>query len=305
MRNIVAAVCAIALLPVGVYVQAPDEPRPSPLSRSIASAIAQLQYLPPADPRTSGLERDAVTGTALGSTTGISSMAPHLVARQEPNRVSDWSRVRELQRGTEITLTVTGSPTATVVLLVANDLAVFVLKPTGPELPGHVNVALIGIGDQWPSIFNGGANYSETNGVRAAQDGIFDGNRKVADLAQVVQRVPREHVSELRAPGKRKGNKLLAGIGAGGGFLLGSFIGIGLAFKDCGSSCSDEKFLIGLSVIGLPIALGVLGYYGGSHTVGGIIYRAPASATDELRNREVAVHEPVSGRILQAKSVLR
>ena len=71
-------------------------------------------------------------------------------------------------------------------------------------------------------------------------------------------------------------------VGAGGGFLLGAYIGTSLAFTDCGASCSDEKFLAGLSVVGLPIALGLLGYYGGSHTVGGMIYRAPAAAGDRI-----------------------
>ena len=46
------------------------------------------------------------------------------------------------------------------------------------------------------------------------------------------------------------------------------------------ASCSDEKFLAGLSVVGLQVALGLLGYYGGGHTVGGMIYRAPPAAGD-------------------------
>jgi hypothetical protein len=67
----------------------------------------------------------------------------------------------------------------------------------------------------------------------------------------------------------------MAVAGAGGGLLLGAFIGTALAFKDCGGGCGDEKFLIGLSVVGLPVALGLLGYHAGGRTVGGMIYRAP------------------------------
>ena len=59
-------------------------------------------------------------------------------------------------------------------------------------------------------------------------------------------------------------------------------VGLVLGFKQCGSSCDDEKFLILLSVIGLPIAGGVLGYYGGHHTVEAVIYRAPQPVADVL-----------------------
>jgi hypothetical protein len=276
MRKTLACVCVIALLPAGVLGQAPGEPpplsAPSPLSRSIASAIAAVRLEPPAQPSAGDQDRD---------------------------RDPDWSRVQQLQPGTEATLTVTGTPAATVRLLVASDDAVFVLRPGGPKLPDRVSRALVGIGGQWPAVFSGGVAYSQADGVRVEADGIFDGNRKVADLAQVVQRAPREDVREIRVAGKRKGNKLLAVVGAGGGFLLGASIGMGLALKDCGTSCSDEKVLVGLSVIGLPIVLGVLGYYGGSHTVGGMIYRAPPPAgdgLDEARGQEIRQSLPASHR---------
>ena len=140
--------------------------------------------------------------------------------------------------------------------------------------------ALLGVGSQWPAVFSGGTAYLLADGVRVADGGIFDGTRRVADLALVVQRTAREDVREIRVAGQRKGNKRLAAVGAGGGFLLGAYIGTALAFKDCGRSCGDEKFLAGLSVVGLPVALGLLGYYGGSHSVGGMIYRAPPPGGD-------------------------
>jgi len=249
MRNLVASVCVIALLPIGVFAQVPGNqgpaPAPSPLSRSIASAIAAL---------------------------------PQSVGDQEPNKVSDWSRVQALPRGTEIILTVIGGPTAPFRLLAATDSAVFVLKPTAVELPGRVEGALVGIGDQWPLIFSGGMTYAETKGVRVAQDGIFDRDQRVAYLDQVVQRTAREDVSEIRGPGRRKGSKLLAVVGAAGGLLIAAYVGLSMADKYCGASCRDEKLLMGVLAIGLPTGLGLLGYFGGGHTVPGLIYRAPQSA---------------------------
>lgn len=286
MRKSMALVSIVALLPTGVFGQAPGEATPSPaaspIRRPIASAIAALRSSPPRDGQGRRVDGDAATGVTVGMGSPAASLAPQLAADQEPSRVSDWSRVQQLQPGTEITLTVTGAPAAKVRLLVASDDAVFVLRPGGPKLPDRVSRALLSVGGQWPAVFGGGVAYSLADGVRVADGGVFDGTRKLADLAQVVQRTPREDVSEIRVAGQRKGNKLMAAVGAGGGFLLGAYIGGALAFKDCGASCSDEKFLAGLSIIGLPIALGLLGYYGGGRTVGGMIYRAPPTAGDGL-----------------------
>ena len=257
MGKTLACVCVIALLPTRVLGQAPGEPAPSPapsqLSRSIASAIAAVPLDAPVPPSAGDQDRDEASG---------------------------WLRVEALQPGTEVTLTVTGTPAVKAQLLVASHSAVFVLRPGGPKLSGRVSRALLGVGSQWPAVFSGGAAYSLADGVRVADGGIFDGTRRVADLAQVVQRTAREDVSEIRVAGQRKGNKRLAAVGAVGGFLLGAYIGTALAFKDCGRSCGDEKFLAGLSVVGLPVALGLLGYYGGSHSVGGMIYRAPPPGGD-------------------------
>jgi len=259
MRKTLACVCVIALLPTGVLGQAPGEPpplsAPSPLSRSIASAVAAVRLEP---------------------------LAPSSAGDQDPDEASGWLRVEALQPGIEITLTVTESPAAKVRLLVASHDAVFVLRPGGPKLPDRVSLALVGVGSRWPAVFSGGAPYSLADGVRVADGGVFDGSRKVADLAQVVQRTPRGDVSEIRVAGQRKGNKRMAAVGAGAGFLVGALVGLSMADKYCGSSCSDEKALVGLSVIGLPVALGLLGYYGGGHTVGGMIYRAPPPAGDGI-----------------------
>ena len=259
MRKTLACVCVIALLPTGVLGQAPDgpasSPEPSRLSRSIASAIEAVPLGPP---------------------------VPRLVGDQDRDEASGWLRVEALQPSTEITLTVTGTPAAKAQLLVASHDAVFALRPGGPKLSGRVSRALIGVGSQWPAVFSGAAAYSLADGVRVADGAVYDGNRQVADLAQVVQRTPREDVSEVRVAGQRKGNKLMAAVGAGAGFLVGAYVGLSISDKYCGVSCSDEKFLAGLSVIGLPVAFGLLGYYGCSHSVGGMVYRAPAPAGDAL-----------------------
>jgi hypothetical protein len=58
-------------------------------------------------------------------------------------------------------------------------------------------------------------------------------------------------------------------IGAAGGFALGFASAVALADKQCGGSCADERMLIGASLVGMPIAGGLLGYRlpGGNRTL--------------------------------------
>jgi hypothetical protein len=50
-------------------------------------------------------------------------------------------------------------------------------------------------------------------------------------------------------------------IGAAAGAVLGVGLAIGYATRDCGSSCSDERVMIGVSLIGIPVAGGFAGYH--------------------------------------------
>jgi hypothetical protein len=43
--------------------------------------------------------------------------------------------------------------------------------------------------------------------------------------------------------------------------VLGVGLAIEYATRDCGSSCSDERAMIGVSLIGIPIAGGLAGYH--------------------------------------------
>jgi hypothetical protein len=82
-------------------------------------------------------------------------------------------------------------------------------------------------------------------------------------------RIPRTDVNEIRQWTGRRGSLLGAVIGAAGGFVLGYASAIALADKPCGGSCADEKILIGASLVGMPIAGGLLGYRlpGGNRTL--------------------------------------
>jgi hypothetical protein len=50
-------------------------------------------------------------------------------------------------------------------------------------------------------------------------------------------------------------------IGAAAGAVLGVGLAIGYATRDCASSCSDERAMIWVSLIGIPVAGGLAGYH--------------------------------------------
>jgi hypothetical protein len=77
---------------------------------------------------------------------------------------------------------------------------------------------------------------------------------------QAAVRVPREDVTQISRWVSHAGSVPGAIVGAGGGLLLGFFTAAGLAYKDCGGGCGDEQFLMGASLVGMPIAGAVLGY---------------------------------------------
>ena len=100
--------------------------------------------------------------------------------------------------------------------------------------------------------------------------------RQVDDAAIAVQtkdsnhtRVAREDVIEIALPPHRSiGRALgLGAAGAGVGFLLAFRI----SYKNCGESCSDERALMTLSLVGLPVGLGLAGYYSSNNSR--VIYR--------------------------------
>ena len=76
----------------------------------------------------------------------------------------------------------------------------------------------------------------------------------------VAERVARAAVVEIR-DATRRGSKPGAIVGAGAGAFLGYLMSLNLAFRDCGGNCSDERVLIGVALVGTPVAGGFLGYH--------------------------------------------
>jgi hypothetical protein len=62
------------------------------------------------------------------------------------------------------------------------------------------------------------------------------------------------------APQSKRG-VIGAVIGAAAGALLGAGLAVGYATRQCGSSCTDERAMIWVSLIGIPVAGGLAGYH--------------------------------------------
>jgi hypothetical protein len=190
---------------------------------------------------------------------------------------ADWARVKRLEPGTQITLAIRGSQAGARYFVLATDDDLTVINLTHPAIPADAQAVLRGVAARHPEYFaaaqNGGIFVLEGN-VRLGPDGVFVGDRKVTDPGSLAERTVRADVSEIRTLRRTRGSIFGAVGGAAGGFLLGGVLALNLAFKNCGGGCGDEKALIGLSLVGLPVAGGLLGY----HAVGrkmDVIYRAP------------------------------
>ena len=81
------------------------------------------------------------------------------------------------------------------------------------------------------------------------------------DAGRPTLQMARDDVIEIRRRTGRHVPLLGAVIGTAGGLMLGVGSAVTLSFKQCGGSCSDEKALRGLAIVGLPLAGGLAGYY--------------------------------------------
>ena len=62
-------------------------------------------------------------------------------------------------------------------------------------------------------------------------------------------------------------------VGLGIGAVAGVATAVGLATRQCGESCADEKVLIGVSLVGMPAAGAALGAMLGSRLTRAPVYR--------------------------------
>ena len=208
----------------------------------------------------------------------ITREAARFATVQQSTLDSEWSRVRKLAPGSELIVTVKGSPPAQRYFVAGDESDLTVLTLTDPALPAAVRDVLRDMASNHPEYFpaaqKGGTFVLEKN-VRVAPDGVFLADRKVADLPQVLEQIGRHDVAEIKTAkvGSNALGCVLTGYFLGGfaGGAAGGFIGVAV------SRDKDAGFIRGM-VVGMPIG-GILVYRTCRHRQwflpAEVIYRAP------------------------------
>jgi hypothetical protein len=204
-----------------------------------------------------------------------SEPVPSPAQQVEDPHQADWSRVRTLEAGTKITLTVTGAAPAQRSFVRADDTALTVLNLTDPSLPRVAAQRLrTMLTANRPDDFATSRRTFIDEDVRIGPGGLFVADRKVADFGQIVERVVRTDIVAVAVPLRTRGSLLGAGIGAGIGVRVGYILLVSALDCPYAGNCIAWQ-MRRAAPVWLPVALGVLGYQASQHTVGGEIYRAP------------------------------
>jgi hypothetical protein len=163
-------------------------------------------------------------------------------AEQADERKRDWQRVRDLRPGSEVYLTVeSGSSKCTV--LASDDKSLTIVKLNG-TLPFAVTEVLRELMSRDPQLVVTAATSGRTDTsrkVKIGPDGIFLADKKIAATSDVIVRVDRADVREVRKrPKGRSVGRTIGGafLGAGIGAALGSVIDSGANISSvCGGAC--------------------------------------------------------------------
>jgi hypothetical protein len=254
------------------------------LMMSSVPIVAQEPTVTTAGPLGRAVTREAARLSATGEppSSGIETIQQG----RKPAAESHWSRVRKLAPGTEITVTVKGSPPGQRHFVAADESDLTVLNVTHPMLSADARDVLRGLTSSHPEYFpaaeKGGQFVLEKN-VRLGPDGMFIADRKVTDLTQVIEHIARTDVAQITDPGRTRAGKadlaLLPLIFTLGG-IAGAFIGAAVDGGPCSgvSNCASDAFPRGLFVGGLVGGVGAVALAHNalfSHKTDGVVYRAP------------------------------
>ena len=92
-----------------------------------------------------------------------------------------------------------------------------------------------------------------------------------------IQTIPKGDVREIRVERTRR-SKAGAVVGATAGIVVGMLTAPSWMMKQCGGNCGDEGFMLGVSLVGLPVAGALVGSLPREEEV--IVYRSAADAAD-------------------------
>ena len=107
-----------------------------------------------------------------------------------------WKRVGRLEAGTKLTISVNGAAPVERYLVQATDTELVVLNLSSTELPKR---QLLNMTRDNPAWMAGTAKTTYRDGaVRVGPDGVFEKDKKVAELGAVVEHLARDSVSDAK-----------------------------------------------------------------------------------------------------------
>ena len=166
--------------------------------------------------------RSAVSFTLITSL--IASAVP--VAAQPVD--SQWSRVRKLAPGTELVVNAKGAQRPSRYFVAGDESDLTVLNVDAPALPGAARDVLRNLASTHPEYFlaaRKGGRFEFEKNVRMGPDGVFVADRKVADLAQVVEQYGRLDITEIKTAAIESNPVGCGFAGFYGGGLVGGLPG--------------------------------------------------------------------------------
>jgi hypothetical protein len=182
---------------------------------------------------------------------------------------SDWSVVEQLPAGALVHVRFKGSIDRRAGYVIhADDAFISLLTFEAVSVSENLQKIVLDIATNHPSFLsNPTPRASFASGdVRLAADGIFVGQQRIAELADVTIRVPKDQVAEIsglvRTRGSLVGLTVGIAVGFGAGFLLAH------ALRGC--ECPPLGFWVATSAG----AGGVGGLFTGGRTVERVVYRA-------------------------------
>jgi len=212
------------------------------------------------------------TQTVLAVAVVAALLAPTSAAAQQ--RVEgpwDWTRVRRIEPGTAIALSVRGAAPLRYRMAFADDSKLFVLAFRTADGTPRVQQALALVGGDWAAVVGSKKVYTFES-ILVSNNGVFDGGRKVADLLPVAK----DDVWQIQAIASNSARGALVGA------LVGGACGIALLMRSgCDRGTCGESAVLATSTFG---AMGAaLGYLATSRSVLHLVYQAPppAPALDE------------------------
>jgi hypothetical protein len=140
----------------------------------------------------------------------------------------EWSRVRKLAPGTELIVVISGEKRAHRYLVAADEAELTVLNVGDPTLPVAARDALRDAASTHPQYFlaaRKGGQFVVAKNVTISAEGVFVADRKVAELARVVERYGRDDIAAIATAATESNAVGCALAGYYGGGLIGGIPG--------------------------------------------------------------------------------